>query len=123
MKSPVRLFDAIALGLFAVVGAKKALAAHADAEVALVLGMVSATGGGVLRDIVLSRVPNIVQREIYACAALVGAGIEVVFNYFDVSPAWGSWLAAAACIVLRLASLRFGWRLPVNRNDTHERQL
>lgn len=122
LKSPVQLFDAIGLGLFAVAGAKKALAAHTGAEVALVLGMVSATGGGVLRDILLSRVPSILQREIYACAALVGAGVEVALNYLDVSSAWGSWLAAAACIVLRLASLRFGWRLPVTRNDINEHQ-
>ena len=122
MKSPVQLFDAIGLGLFAVAGAKKALAAHAGAEVALLLGMVSATGGGVLRDILLSRVPSILQREIYACAALVGAGVEVALSYLEVGSAWGSWLAAAACIVLRLASLRFGWRLPVNRNDINEQQ-
>lgn len=123
LKSPVQLFDAIGLGLFAVAGARKALEAHAGAEVAIVLGMVSATGGGVLRDILLSRVPSILQREIYACAALVGASVEVALNYLEVSSVWGSWLAAAACIVLRLASLRFGWRLPVNRNDATEKQL
>jgi uncharacterized membrane protein YeiH len=58
MRSPVRLFDAIGLGLFAVAGAKKTLAAHASAEVAIVLGMVSAVGGGALRDVLLSRVPR-----------------------------------------------------------------
>lgn len=121
MKSPVQLFDAIGLGLFAVAGAKKALAAHAGAEVAIVLGMVSAVGGGVLRDVLLSRVPSILQREIYASAALVGASVEVALNHFGASSAWSPWLAAGSCIVLRLASLRFGWRLPANDNEADKR--
>lgn len=117
MKSPVQLFDAIGLGLFAVAGAKKALAAHAGAEVAIVLGMVSAVGGGVLRDVLLSRVPSILQREIYASAALVGASVEVALSHVGASSPWSPWLAAGSCIVLRLASLRFGWRLPANDNE------
>jgi uncharacterized membrane protein YeiH len=113
MRSPVQLFDAIGLGLFAVAGAKKALALGAGAEVAIVLGMVSAVGGGVLRDVLLSRVPSILQREIYASAALAGAGMEVALSHFGANSAWTPWFACAACMVLRLASLRFGWRLPV----------
>jgi uncharacterized membrane protein YeiH len=113
MRSPVQLFDAIGLGLFAVAGAKKALAVGAGAEVAILLGMVSAVGGGVLRDVLLSRVPSILQREIYASAALAGAGAEVALSHLGASSAWTPWLAAAACSVLRLASLRLGWRLPV----------
>jgi uncharacterized membrane protein YeiH len=107
----VQLFDAIGLGLFAVAGAKKAYAVGAGAEVAILLGMVSAVGGGVLRDVLLSRVPSILQREIYASAALAGATVEVGLSHFGASSAWTPWLAAA-CIALRLASLSFGWRLP-----------
>jgi uncharacterized membrane protein YeiH len=113
MRSPVQLFDAIGLGLFAVAGAKKAMSVGAGAEAAVLLGMVSAVGGGVLRDVLLSRVPTILQREIYASAALAGAGTEVALSYSGVNSTWTPWLAAAACILLRLASLRFGWRLPV----------
>jgi uncharacterized membrane protein YeiH len=67
----------------------------------------------VLRDVLLSRVPTILQREIYASAALAGASAEVALSYLGANSAWTPWLAAAACIGLRLASLRFGWRLPV----------
>jgi uncharacterized membrane protein YeiH len=123
MKSPVQLFDSIGLGLFAVAGAKKALAAHAGAEVAILLGMVSAVGGGVLRDILLSRVPSILQREIYASAALAGAGVEVLLNYTGATSAWTPWLTAAACTVLRLVSLHFGWRLPSSWDDASKRVL
>jgi uncharacterized membrane protein YeiH len=109
----MQLFDAIGLGLFAVAGAKKALGTGAGPEVAILLGMVSAVGGGVLRDVLLSRLPTILKREIYASAALAGAGAEVVLNYLGANSSWTPWLAAAACTGLRLASLRFGWRLPV----------
>ncbi|CRM79885.1 putative membrane protein [Pseudomonas sp. 37 R 15] len=112
MKSPVQLFDSIGLGLFAVAGAKKALAVHAGAEVAILLGMVSAVGGGVLRDILLSRVPSILQREIYASAALAGAGVEVLLSYNGADSVMASWLTAAGCTLLRLASLHYRWRLP-----------
>jgi uncharacterized membrane protein YeiH len=112
MRSPVQLFDSIGLGLFAVAGAKKALAFNAGAEVAIVLGMVSAVGGGVLRDILLSRVPCILQREIYASAALAGAGVEVLLNCGGVNSVTASWLTAAGCTALRMASLRYGWQLP-----------
>jgi uncharacterized membrane protein YeiH len=121
MQSPVQLFDAIGLGLFAVAGAKKALAAHAGPEAAVLLGMVSAVGGGVLRDVLLSRVPSILQREIYASAALAGAGAEVALSYLGAGSPWSPWLAAAACSVLRLAALRFGWRLPVETDEADRR--
>ncbi|MFM0295091.1 trimeric intracellular cation channel family protein [Paraburkholderia sp. RL17-383-BIF-A] len=123
MKSPVQLFDSIGLGLFAVAGAKKALAAHAGAEVAIVLGTVSAVGGGVLRDILLSRVPSILQREIYASAALAGASVEVLLSYTGASSVWTPWATAVACTVLRLVSLHFGWRLPSSRDDGSKQLL
>jgi uncharacterized membrane protein YeiH len=118
MKSPVQLFDSIGLGLFAVAGAKKALAVQSSAEVAIVLGMVSAVGGGVLRDILLSRVPSILQREIYASAALAGAAVEVLLSYSGANSVVTSWLTAAGCTVLRMASLHYGWRLPSIRDDS-----
>jgi uncharacterized membrane protein YeiH len=115
LRSPVQLFDAIGLGLFAVAGAKKALAVGAGAEVAILLGMVSAVGGGVIRDVLLSRVPTILQREIYASAALVGAAVEVGLSQFGASSAWTPWLAAAVCVLLRLASLRAGQKKHLDR--------
>jgi uncharacterized membrane protein YeiH len=98
-------------------GAKKALAVHAGAEVAILLGMVSAVGGGVLRDVLLSRVPSILQREIYASAALAGAGVEVLLSYNGADSVMASWLTAAGCTLLRLASLHYGWRLPSTDDD------
>ncbi len=108
-------FDAIGLGLFAVAGAQKALIYSHNAESAVLLGIVSAVGGGVMRDVVLSRVPAILEREIYASAALLGASVAIGFSYAGWTAWWTPWFATLACVGLRLASLRFGWRLPAFR--------
>ncbi|NLP64926.1 trimeric intracellular cation channel family protein [Paraburkholderia sacchari] len=113
LRHPVLFFDAIGLGLFAVSGAQKAWIWTNSAETAILLGMVSAVGGGVLRDILLSRVPAILEREIYASAALLGAALQIGLNVAEWSSSWTPWVATAACVTLRLAALHFGWRLPV----------
>lgn len=112
LRQPVLFFDAIGLGLFAVAGAQKALSFGHSAELAVLLGMVTAVGGGVMRDVVLSRLPAILDREIYATAALGGAGVQVLFSYAHWTQWWTPWVATLLCVALRLASLRFGWRLP-----------
>lgn len=113
MRQPVLFFDAIGLGLFAVSGAQKALTYSHSAELAILLGIVSAVGGGVMRDVVLSRVPAILEREVYASAALLGAAVQVGFTYAGWTDWWTPWFATLSCVLLRLASLYFGWRLPV----------
>lgn len=110
---PVRLFDALGLGLFAVYGAHKALALDMNAEVAVLVGMLTAVGGGVARDVLLNRVVVIMQREIYASAAFLGAGLAVLGEYLGWGSLWSMWLPIVLCCGLRLLSLRFHWHLPV----------
>jgi uncharacterized membrane protein YeiH len=108
---PVLLFDAIGLGLFAVTGAHKVLAYEHNSEVAILLGMITAVGGGVARDVLLNRVPVILQKEIYASAALIGASIEVAGEMLNWSVTWLPWVALLTCVALRLLSLKYGWHL------------
>jgi len=109
---PVTVFDTLGLGLFAVTGAQKALLFGSNAEVAVLLGMVTAVGGGVARDVLLNRVPVILRREIYASAALVGAAIATFGDLLGLASPVLTWCAVAACFALRMASLRFAWHLP-----------
>ncbi len=111
---PVVLFDAIGLGFFAVAGAHKAMVMTHNVEVAIVLGVVTAVGGGVLRDVLLNRVPVILQREIYALAALIGAGVQVVGEVRGWDMMLTPWLGAASCALVRFYSMRRGWSLPVS---------
>lgn len=124
LNQPVLLFDALGLALFAVTGAQKSLAYGHNAEVAVLLGITTAVGGGVLRDILLNRIPVILEKEIYASAALIGALIVVVGNYFNyLSDDWVSIIALIICFALRLLALRYHWNLPVYSNSKSERDL
>lgn len=111
---PVILFDALGLSFFAVTGADKAYVYTANVEAAILLGTTTAVGGGVLRDVLLNRVPIILKREIYASAALLGSSIVVIGSYFSVLPiSYLFLLALIICFLLRIFSLRYHWNLPV----------
>ncbi|HTN09068.1 trimeric intracellular cation channel family protein [Agriterribacter sp.] len=122
MYQPVLLFDALGLSLFAVSGAHKALLYGHNAEVAILLGMMTAVGGGVLRDVLLNRIPVIFRKEIYASAALMGAIVVVVGSYFKWPDGAISLTAIALCFSLRFLALRYHWNLPVfkdkEKNDS-----
>ena len=109
---PVRLFDAMGLGLFAVYGAHKALLFGHNAEVAILLGMITAIGGGMARDVLLARVSVVLQKEIYALAAFVGAALTVIGEHYGWPAVWATWLPILACFALRFLSLHYHWNLP-----------
>jgi uncharacterized membrane protein YeiH len=113
LQHPVRWFDSVGLGFFAVVGAHQSLLHGAGIATAIVLGTVTAVGGGVMRDVLLNRVPAILEKEIYALAALVAAVIQVVaeINRRPIGPT--QCIAVAACLVIRFLALRYSWALPV----------
>ena len=104
--------DAAGLALFAVVGATKAVDFRLNPLVASLLGMVSAVGGGVVRDILLNRVPAILRTDIYAVAALAGAATTVVALRLGASRAVAMGLGFAMCFLIRIISAWRGWNLP-----------
>ncbi|HVY16760.1 MAG TPA: TRIC cation channel family protein [Rhodopila sp.] len=104
--------DAVGLSLFAVAGTGKAMDRGLPSLVAVFLGTITATGGGTIRDILLTRVPAVLRIDIYASAALAGAAVMVVGRKAGLPPALSALIGGAACLALRLASVRFGWSLP-----------
>jgi len=112
MTNPVQLFDALGLGFFAVFGAHKSLVYGHNIEVAIMLGVTTAVGGGVLRDVLLNRTPLILRKEIYASAALVAAVIQVLGDTFAWPQQWVPWVGIVICFALRYLSLRYRWNLP-----------
>lgn len=112
MNHPVLLFDALGLSVFAVAGARKAIVFGHNYEVAVLLGIVTAVGGGVIRDVLLNRIPVILKREIYASAAMVGAIIVVAGDYFNFSREIVAIASVAVCCGLRLLGLYFHLNLP-----------
>lgn len=112
LEHPVLVFDAFGLGFFSVAGAQKALHLGANAEVAILLGMITACGGGMLRDVLLTRVPVVLRREIYASAALLASSLVVLGNYLEWNQILKTWLPLLSCIGLRLLSIKFKLNLP-----------
>jgi uncharacterized membrane protein YeiH len=110
---PVLFFDALGLSLFAVSGAEKALIFGHNNEVAILLGMSTAVGGGVIRDIFLNRIPVIFEKEIYASAALLGAVVVVTGHSWNLSDDWIVPIGFLVCLVIRLLALKYHWKLPV----------
>ena len=109
---PVLLFDALGLSVFAATGARKAIVFGHNYEVALLLGTFTAVGGGMIRDILLDRIPVILKKEIYASAAMVGAAIVVVGDHLGLSREAVSATAIVVCFGLRFLSLHFHLNLP-----------
>jgi uncharacterized membrane protein YeiH len=101
MNRPVLFFDALGLAIFAVTGAYKTLSYGHNGLLATLLGTTTAVGGGVLRDILLNRVPVILEREIYALAALLGTLLVVCGITFCYCATCKCFLAAA-CTSLSL---------------------
>ncbi|MBN9090031.1 MAG: trimeric intracellular cation channel family protein [Reyranella sp.] len=113
LKRPVLLLDAIGLGLFAVIGAEKALMYGINPVMAAVLGMVTGIGGGMIRDVLAGEVPSVLRTDIYAVAALAAGGAVALGDAFDLPAAVSMLAGAALCIFLRVMAIFFGWRAPV----------
>ena len=115
LKSPVLVFDAAGLGLFAVAGAGKALVFHAGPYAATLLGMFTGIGGGIARDVFVSEIPTVFRSELYAVAALVGAAVVVLGAMLNVPSSMAAVAGALLCFGLRFTAMRRGWQLPKPR--------
>ena len=104
--------DAVGLSLFAVAGAAKALNHRSTALTAIMLGTITAVGGGVVRDILLNEVPVVLRANIYAVAALTGAAVLVGADRLRWPRVWSMSLGAAVCFLLRILSASQHWNLP-----------
>lgn len=120
LRSPVLVFDAAGLALFAVSGAQKALAFGLNPVMAALLGMVTSIGGGMVRDVLVGHTPVVLRTDIYALAALAGAAVVVVGSLLNLPPTVTTMVGALLCFGLRLMAIHRGWRLPAARGP--ERQ-
>jgi uncharacterized membrane protein YeiH len=106
------VLDAVGLGLFAVSGAAKATEVGVPAVICCGIGVLTAVGGGVVRDVLLDLVPVVLRAEIYATAALLGAVIVVVGLRLGLRRGPVLVVGAAACVALRLVAYGLEWNLP-----------
>ncbi len=114
-ESAVLVFDALGLSLFAVSGALKALGFGLNPLAAVLLGMLTGVGGGMVRDVLVREIPTVLRAELYAVAALAGAAVMVGGQLLGFPSTPLAIAGAILCVGLRLLAIRRGWSLPVAR--------
>ena len=118
---PIDLLDAAGLSLFCVTGATKSLEFGLGPAQAVILGAVTAVGGGTIRDVLVRQVPTVLTSGLYAIPALIGAAIAVTTvrtGVYGVPAALG---AATACFLIRLAGLRYNLNAPIAREAKNDK--
>ena len=109
---PINLLDAAGLSLFAVTGASKALDFGLGPVQAIILGAVTAVGGGTLRDVLVRRIPAVLHSGLYAIPALIGAAITVAASLASLYGVVAAVAAAAACFLVRSLGIFFDLNAP-----------
>lgn len=105
-------FDAIGLGVFTAVGCNAALQADMGFLGVILLGVLTAVGGGTIRDSLVGEIPLIFQKEIYSSAAIVGAIIFQVSLMAQISLIWAMVISFIITTGIRIAAIEFDWHLP-----------
>lgn len=114
INTTISVFDAAGLGLFCVTGTTKAYDHGLNLTASATLGLATAVGGGVLRDLLGNEVPSLLRwdRDLYAVPAIAGASIVALLIHFGaLTPATGV-VAVVVAFGLRLLAMRFHWRAP-----------
>lgn len=107
------LFDAIGLGLFTIVGISKSVDAGFPFWVCILMGAITGSLGGVIRDVLLNEVPLLLRKDIYALACVAGGVIYFICIHFNVPIAVTELIAAFVVILARLVAVKFHIHLPV----------
>lgn len=108
----IGVFDAFGLALFCVTGAVKAMDFGLGPLPAALMGMVTAVGGGVARDLLAHRPPLVFHSDLYATPALIGGLIAAVGIEYDAPRLLVALVAGTTCLTLRLLSMWRGWQAP-----------
>jgi uncharacterized membrane protein YeiH len=108
----VLVADAIGLGVFAIVGTDRALHFGTNQGIAVILGLVTGIGGGIMRDVLVQRRPLVLTQDVYALAALTGAGAYVLLLDAGVVAEVAVWLGVAIVSVIRISAIALRWSVP-----------
>lgn len=109
----IDVFEAIGLALAAVAGARKSLDYDLNGAAVVVIATVNGCGGGILRDVLIARVPHVLHTDFYATAALAGATLMVVLiRRAGIRRDTAGAVAGVTIFALRTAALLWDWRLP-----------
>jgi uncharacterized membrane protein YeiH len=105
-------FDALGMAAYAVVGALKATSLGVPPFSAVIMGVLTSTFGGVIRDVVAHEPSILLRRELYVTPALIGAAVFVGLHSFDLPVAVSGTMGFAAAFTVRAGAILFGWQMP-----------
>jgi uncharacterized membrane protein YeiH len=117
----VQISDAAGMAFFVVTGTNVALAAGADSLAAAIVGVIAGVGGGIIRDVLANKIPDVLTNgQFYASAAFLGAIVYVILLQTPLSPFVSVWVPIIIIFGIRLLSINYGWGVPkfrINPDD------
>lgn len=106
------LFDSIGLGLFTITGVKLGIEYDLHPIICVLLGTMSASFGGVIRDVLSNEVPLIFHKEIYALPCIIGGSLFLLLHHFGFDGDVNSIIISSIVVLLRILAAKFHWELP-----------
>ena len=107
------IFDSLGLGLFTIIGIQKGLTAGFDPIICIILGTITGCFGGIIRDMLLTRIPLIFRKEIYATACIIGGGVFLLLTYYTrLSYTFVQILTILIIVAIRTLAVKYHWEIP-----------
>lgn len=106
--------DAMGLAAFSLAGVAKSLAVGQNNVIAVLMGVWTAIGGGIIADIISNRIPLVFSQELYITVAFIGAICYLTLVNFSVNHSFASTIATFLMILLRLCSVKYKWKFPIS---------
>lgn len=117
LRTSLFLFDTIGLGVFTIIGIEKGLDNNLHPLICLALGTITASFGGVIRDILSNEIPVVFRKEIYATACVIGGSIFLLLHYLN-SPLLVTYVITSVIIItIRLLAVKYNLSLPTLYKD------
>ena len=108
----LKLFDAIGLAAFSVIGLTVALSLDAHPIIAILMAVMTSIAGGIMRDMICNEIPLVLQKEIYISASIVGSVLYLALLHFGVTDWVRETVALISIFGIRMLAVRFDWHLP-----------
>ena len=112
LRKTLFLFDTFGIALFTIIGTEKALHLGVRPEIAVIMGVFTATMGGVVRDMMTNEIPIIYRKEVYATACFIGACCYLVLDSLGAGRNVAFISASIVIIVIRILAVRYEWSVP-----------
>lgn len=115
------IFDSFGLGLFTIIGVQKGLNADLHPIIGVILGTITGCFGGIIRDILLNRIPLILRKEIYATASIIGGITYILLSkYSGLNEEFNQIITILLIVFIRTLAVKYHWQMPKfygNSND------